>query len=135
MGRTGRHRRRSNNDGKGNGGFILAMAIALLVFGYIGQFFARLIKASISREREFLADASAVQFTRYPEGIGGALKVIAATKGGSVIHSDQAEELSHMFFATIPRGSQFGSRLLINANANDWLQNKKRRRSHRWSAR
>ncbi len=92
--------RRSNDDGKGNGGFILAIAIALLVFGSIGQFFARLIKASISREREFLADASAVQFTRYPEGIGGALKVIAATKGGSVIHSDEAEELSHMFFAS-----------------------------------
>ncbi len=98
MGRGGRRHRRSSED-KGNGGFILAMAIALLVFGSIGQFFARLIKASISREREFLADASAVQFTRYPEGIGGALKVIAATKGGSVMHSDEAEELSHMFFA------------------------------------
>ncbi len=98
MGRGSRHRTR-NSEGKGNGGFILAMAVALLVFGSIGQFFARLIKASISREREFLADASAVQFTRYPEGIGGALKVIAATKGGSVIHSDEAEELSHMFFA------------------------------------
>ena len=98
MGTRGRRRSR-NNEGEGSGGFILAMAIALLVFGYIGQFFARLIKASISREREFLADASAVQFTRYPEGIGGALKVIAATKGGSVIHSDEAEELSHMFFA------------------------------------
>ena len=108
MGERGRYRRRSNNDGKGNGGFILAMAVALLVFGYIGQFFARLIKASISREREFLADASAVQFTRYPEGIGGALKVIAATKGGSVIHSDQAEELSHMFFASC-FGSGFAS--------------------------
>ena len=101
MGGGGRHRRRSHNgNDKGNGGFILAMAIALLVFGSIGQFFARLIKASISREREFLADASAVQFTRYPEGIGGALKVIAATKGGSVIHSDEGEELSHMFFAS-----------------------------------
>ncbi len=97
MGQGGR--RRSSGKGEGNGGFILAMAIALLVFGSVGQFFARLIKASISREREFLADASAVQFTRYPQGIGGALKVIAATKGGSVIHSDEAEELSHMFFA------------------------------------
>lgn len=108
MGGRGRHRRRSSNEGKGNGGFILAMAIALLVFGSVGQFFARLIKASISREREFLADASAVQFTRYPEGIGGALKVIAATKGGSVIHSDEAEELSHMFFANCFR-SDFAS--------------------------
>ena len=58
-----------------------------------------LIKASISREREFLADASAIQFTRYPEGLAGALKIIGTNPVGSMIESDQAEELSHMFFA------------------------------------
>ncbi len=107
MGVSG-HGRRSRNDNDGGRGFFLAIAIALLVFGSIGQFFARLIKASISREREFLADASAVQFTRYPEGIGGALKVIAATKGGSVVQSEEAEELSHMFFASCFKSSFAG---------------------------
>lgn len=92
--------RRSSNDKNGGAGAIMAVAFALIVFGYIGQFFARLIKASISRQREFLADASAVQFTRYPDGIGGALKVIGASSTGSAIKSKEAEELSHMFFAS-----------------------------------
>ncbi len=92
--------RRSSNDKNGGAAAIMVIAIALLIFGYIGQFFARLIKASISRQREFLADASAVQFTRYPDGIGGALKVIGASPTGSTIKSKEAEELSHMFFAS-----------------------------------
>lgn len=92
--------RRSSNDKNGGAGALIAVAFALIVFGYIGQFFARLIKASISRQREFLADASAVQFTRYPDGIGGALKVIGASPTGSAIKSQEAEELSHMFFAS-----------------------------------
>jgi Zn-dependent protease with chaperone function len=91
-------RRRSGGDNKGAGA-ILAIALAFLVFGSIGQFFARLIKASISRQREYLADASAVQFTRYPDGIGGALKMIGATGAGSVVQAGEAEQLSHMFFA------------------------------------
>ena len=92
--------RRSSSDKNSGAGAIVVLAIALLAFGWIGQFFARLIKASISREREFLADASAVQFTRYPDGIGGALKVIGASATGSRIESKEAEELSHMFFAS-----------------------------------
>lgn len=91
-------RRRSDGDNKGAAA-ILAIALAFLVFGSIGQFFARLIKASISRQREYLADASAVQFTRYPDGIGGALKMIGATSAGSEIQSGDKEQLSHMFFA------------------------------------
>jgi Zn-dependent protease with chaperone function len=95
---TGRRSRRSGkNDAAG---LIFVVALALLIFGWIGQFFARMIKASISRQREFLADASAVQFTRYPDGIGGALKVIGASATGSRIESKEAEELSHMFFAS-----------------------------------
>ena len=96
------HRRRSSNS-KNEGGVlaaIMAVAVAFLVFGSIGQFFARMIKASISREREYLADASAVQFTRYPDGLGGALKVIGGSHAGSVVESQEAEELSHMFFAS-----------------------------------
>ena len=95
----GGSRSRSKDSGKGAGA-ILAIALALLVFGSIGQFFARLIKANISRQREFLADASAVQFTRYPDGIGGALKMIGVSSSGSVIENSGAEELSHMFFAS-----------------------------------
>ena len=92
-------RRRSSDDNKGAAA-ILVLGIALLVFGSIGQLFARLIKSSISRQREYLADASAVQFTRYPDGIGGALKMIAAASHGSAIESAEAESLSHMFFAS-----------------------------------
>ncbi len=95
---TGGRRSSSQNDNKGAGA-ILAIALAFLIFGSIGQFFARLIKASISRQREYLADASAVQFTRYPDGLSGALKIIGGSSTGSVIKSQEAESLSHMFFA------------------------------------
>ncbi len=96
----GGHRRSSNNK---NGGqymlIIFAVALAFLIFGSIGQLFARLIKASISRQREYLADAAAIQFTRYPEGIGGALKMIGSSATGSKVESPEGESLSHMFFA------------------------------------
>ena len=101
---SGGGRRRSGNDNKGAGA-ILAVALGLIVIGWIGLFFARVIKASVSRQREYLADASAVQFTRNPEGIAGALKMIGASAEGSLVHSPAAEETSHMFF-----GSMFGGR-------------------------
>ena len=64
------HTRRNNNSN-------MAMAgLGLMALGYIGVFFGNIIKAAVSRQREFLADASAVQFTRNPEGISGALKKI-----------------------------------------------------------
>jgi len=72
--------------------------LAIFVVGYIGLFFARLIKAAASREREFLADASAVQFTRNPDGIAGALDQIGASGAGTRIIARYAEEMSHMFF-------------------------------------
>ena len=76
----------------------LALAgLAAFVFGYVGLFFARLIKASVSRQREFLADASAVQFTRNPEGIASALDRMRAAPG-TLLASRHAEDLSHMFF-------------------------------------
>src|SRR5207249_2329835 len=65
-----------------------------------GLFFGRLIKAAVSRQREFLADASSVQFTRNPEGIAGALATISAGPGSSLVANRRAETLSHMFFAT-----------------------------------
>jgi len=80
-----------------NGGGILFFGLALLAIGYIGVFFGNLIKAAASRQREFLADASAVQFTRNPDGIGGALKKIGGFEQ-SAIHHPKAEEASHLFF-------------------------------------
>ena len=73
---------------------LVCVGIALWLIGGIGVFAGRLIKAAISREREFLADASAVQFTRNPDGIGGALYKIA--ERGSAIIGRHAEEVSHM---------------------------------------
>ena len=79
-------------------GGIVVFGIALFVVGYIGVVFARLIKASISRQREFLADASAVQFTRQTGGIAGALKKLAALAEGSKLASANTEEVAHMLF-------------------------------------
>jgi len=67
--------------------------------GYIGYFFGRLIQASLSRQREFLADASAVQFTRNPDGVTGALKKIGGYAIGSSLDTHKAAGISHFFFA------------------------------------
>lgn len=93
----GHSRHRSSNDAKGQGA-VLIIGLALLIIGYAGVFFGRLIKAGISRQREFLADASAVQFTRNNQGITDALKKIGKLDDGSLIENSHAEELSHMFF-------------------------------------
>jgi Zn-dependent protease with chaperone function/uncharacterized tellurite resistance protein B-like protein len=75
------------------------LGLALLIIGYIGVFFGRLIQAAVSRQREFLADASSVQFTRNPGGITGALKKIGGLgENGSRLSHAHSEELSHMFF-------------------------------------
>ena len=74
------------------------LGIALLVVGSIGLFFGRLIKAGVSRQREYLADASAVQFTRQSQGIAGALKKIAGLAEGSKLETPEREEAAHMFF-------------------------------------
>ena len=81
------------------GGAILAAALIALVVGYIGLFFGRMIKAGVSRQREHLADASAVQFTRQTTGLAGALKKIGGLDEGSRLsRRDDAEEVSHMLF-------------------------------------
>jgi Zn-dependent protease with chaperone function len=86
---------RSSRD---KGGMVVILAaVGLMAVGYIGLFFGRWIKAAVSRQREYLADASAVQFTRDPEGIAGALKKIAVYSDGSYLNAD-TEELSHMLF-------------------------------------
>ncbi|MFT5351619.1 MAG: Zn-dependent protease with chaperone function [Gammaproteobacteria bacterium] len=83
---------------KDSGGFVL-FGIGLIVIGYGGTFFGNLIKSSISRQREFLADASAVQFTRNPEGIAGALKKIGGMSDKSLLKNENAPEMSHAFFS------------------------------------
>lgn len=86
---------------------LLATGVALLVIGYIGVFFGRLIKSAVSRQREFLADASAVQFTRNADGLGGALRKIGGlSRGhqpGSRIEHPNAEHLSHLFLGAPTR--------------------------------
>ena len=90
--------RRGRGNDKSAGG-MLALAIGLIVIGFAGTFFGGLIKAAVSRQREYLADASAVQFTRNPDGIAGALKRIGGLEFGSKVESPGASEVSHAFFA------------------------------------
>ena len=92
---------RSSNN-KNSGGVvvaILAVGLAMMIIGYIGYFFGRLIQAAVSRQREFLADASAVQFTRNPRGITGALGKIGGFALGSRVNTNKATGIGHFFFA------------------------------------
>ncbi|TWI05396.1 M48 family metallopeptidase [Aerolutibacter ruishenii] len=78
---------------------VLVVALVAMLIGYVGLFFARMIKAGVSRSRERLADASAVQFTRQTAGLAGALKKIAGLHEGSrIAQRGDAEEVSHMLF-------------------------------------
>jgi len=104
----------SNSDKKSgsNEGFwlvLLLSGLAIYLLGLLGQLCGRLIQAAISRQREFLADASAVQFTRNPDGIAGALKKIGGYKPSSVIRNVHAGETSHLFFSDTFLGSRFTS--------------------------
>ncbi|MEP7015622.1 MAG: M48 family metallopeptidase [Verrucomicrobiota bacterium] len=84
------------------------LGLALIVIGWAGVFFGRLIQAAVSRQREGLADASSVQFTRNPGGLAGALKKIGGLEEGSRLQSPHAEEASHLFFANGMGDSFFG---------------------------
>ncbi len=90
-------RRLAGGRNKGHAA-VLAMGAGLMLIGYLGQFFGNLIKAAVSRQREFLADASAVQFTRNPQGIANALKRIGGYHAGSKLTHPETAELSHTFF-------------------------------------
>jgi Zn-dependent protease with chaperone function len=96
---SGAMRSRSNN--KGNSAIaIILFGLALIVIGYIGMIFGRMIQSAISRQREYLADAAAVQYTRNPDGIAGALSKIASKSKGAEIKDGHAMEMSHLFFAS-----------------------------------
>src|SRR6056297_158869 len=94
-----RHVRLGSRSGRGGAPVVLVIGVGLFLIGSIGVLFARLIKAGVSRQREYLADASAVQFTRQTQGIAGALKKIAGASVGSRFRAADPEEVSHMLFA------------------------------------
>lgn len=82
-----------------DGSPLLLIGIAFIVLGFVGQFFAGLIEAAVSRQREWLADASSVQFTRQTVGLAGALKKIAGVPDGSELADSHGEkQISHMLF-------------------------------------
>ena len=84
---------------RGGGGQVAIIGVALVVLGYMGVLMGRVIQAAVSRQREFLADAAAVEFTRNPSGLAGALKRIGAASAGSRIQDHHAQEAGHLFFA------------------------------------
>lgn len=86
--------RRNNNNAA-----IAIFGIGLLIIGASGTFFGGLIKAAVSRQREFLADASAVQYTRNPAGIAGALKRIGSDTGNPYLDNPAASQISHALFS------------------------------------
>ena len=88
----------SSRRNNGAGGIVL-IGLGLTILGWIGVFFSRLIKAAVSRQREYLADASAVQFTRQTDGIANALKKIGGYVNHSYVQAADPEEVSHMLFA------------------------------------
>lgn len=97
--RAGAYSGGSRRSDKGGGAVILLVGVGLMAVGFIGTFFGNWIKAALCRQREFLADASAVQFTRQPEGLAGALRRIGGYRARSTVKSPNAPEASHMFFS------------------------------------
>ena len=94
---------RRSKDGNGLVVALIAGGVILLVAGSIGVFFGRLIQSAVSRQREFLADAAAVQFTRNPAGLSGALQKIGGM--GSRVENPHSQDVAHLFFANGLRSS------------------------------
>ena len=91
---------RSRSSSRKSGAQIVLVGLGLLIIGFVGQLFGRMIQAAVSRQREYFADASSVQFTRNPRGISGALIKIGTILQGSRIESPHAGEICHMFFGS-----------------------------------
>ena len=85
----------------------IAAGIFLVIIGYAGSFLGRLMQCAISRQQELLADASAVQFTRNPLGLAGALKKIGGSAFGARINAPEARQASHLFFGESHPASWF----------------------------
>lgn len=94
------NRVRTGRSGK-NDAALPMLGLALWILGWLGGLAAGFIKAAISRQKEYLADAGAVQFTRDSGGIADALKVIGGYIPGSLVHAARAAEMSHIFFGQI----------------------------------
>jgi Zn-dependent protease with chaperone function len=114
--------RRVSSDRSDSGTGRVILGLGLFVLGLVGAFFGRLIQAAVSRQREYLADASAVQFTRNPDGIAGALKKIGGLQEGSRIENPAAEEVAHMFFASAFGGGGLGSLLATHPPLRDRIR-------------
>ena len=91
---------RRDREGGGGAMAMLVLGMGLMIIGSIGVLAGRLMQAAVSRQREYLADASAVQFTRNPDGIANALKKIGGLGAGNRVRAPKAEEASHLFFST-----------------------------------
>src|SRR5690606_29943989 len=89
-------RRRRGKDAAGG----ILVGLVLMTIGGVGSFFGRLIRSGVSRQREYLADAAAVQFTRNPQGVAGALLKIGGYGFGSHLANPRRTEVSHMFFGS-----------------------------------
>nr|MDA3945794.1 M48 family metallopeptidase [Helicobacteraceae bacterium] len=123
------HRTGSSGNKKGNGGlYFLLVGAGLFLIGYAGTFFGSIIKANVSRKREYLADATAVQYTRYPRGISGALKKIAYYS--SHLEAPAAGTYSHLYFAE-GVGSFFSSLMATHPPLEDRIK----KIEPRWSGR
>jgi Zn-dependent protease with chaperone function len=92
--RSGRY-----TDRRRRSGMVFMLGLGLVIIGSVGTLFGNLIKAAVSRQREYLADASAVQFTRNPGSIADALKVIGGSVEGSLVYNAHGTEISHLFFS------------------------------------
>src|SRR6056297_1033467 len=99
--RSGAHRQFRSGRGQQQNNGLPLLGIGLVAIGWLGGLAAGMIKSAISRQKEYLADASAVQFTRNPDGIGNALKVIGGYLPGTLVHAARAPEMSHMFFGEV----------------------------------
>jgi len=87
--------RRSSNDNNNSQIIFIVIGLALAI---LAPFIAQLIKLSISRKREFAADANAVTLTRYPQGLANALRKISADPDPLVDHANKAT--AHLFIST-----------------------------------
>lgn len=114
--RSGAFSRRSKG-----GGNIVFLGLGLVIIGFAGTLFGNMIKSAVSRQREYLADASAVQYTRNPDGIAGALKRIGADTRGSVLENPGASEISHALFGNGVKSS-FGSLMATHPPLNERIQ-------------
>lgn len=113
----GGHRRHNHYHSRRRDSKSASIGMAFIAIGFIGTFCGNMIKAAISRQREFLADAAAVQFTRNPDGIAGALKKIAGQGADIQSHEGKESQFSHFYFSNV--SGQFFSRLFATHPAID----------------